>query len=612
MEKKENEKRIDWTKFYGVPLVKKDREVLGMRMDVNIYVQDPFIANEKKESQKLGIEKIGLDLEPGLFDGPTSSRIAVVDYNVDTNIIARPVEWDVEKKEFVEVNNSNCEDDNSNNVFFHQVNIWSIIQNIIAFFEDPHVMGRPIPWAFNGNRLIVVPHAGKVENSSYDRKGKCLLFGYFKYHGDPVYTCLSHDIVAHETGHAILDGIRPYYLNFSSLQTAAFHEFIADFTSILSVLKTNKVRHVIADISEGNLLNAEVIANLAEEFAIKKTQSRYRSSNKQYLRRATNQIKMKQVENELDHYNCSEVLTGAMYNILANIYSLRIKKKKDSNRQALKNATQSVNRLAFRALDYCPPVDIQFADYVQALISANEIAYPVDTLGYKKIIKKTFKDRGIKQINLPQSPQAADLIWKYGLNSIATSRTAAYHFLNDNRDSFDIPENQDFEIADLYYTNKIGGENRKLPKEIILEYVWKESVNLKDSDFLELQNKRVPLLCGGTVVFEEQGNIIYRSRKVGTQLPTVEKEGKQRVKKLLGYIKKLIGLGMINYVTDGILEYVNLEQSAIPDSRSKGVGQNCFFELVPKDQRIKSPTNISPLEFNQLKHYLKSSSIVSY
>ncbi|UCH32772.1 MAG: hypothetical protein JSV05_05215 [Candidatus Bathyarchaeota archaeon] len=622
MGKNSSAKRIDWTQLYGIPLRKEDREALGMRMEVNIYVQDPFIA---KERPRLGKEKIGLDREPGLFDGPTSSRIAVVDYNVNTNITAKPVEWDVEKKEFLGVNTPKGEGDESDSVFFHQVNVWGIIQNIIAFFEDPHVMGRPIPWAFNGNRLIVVPHAGQEANSSYDRKGKCLVFGYFEHDGDPVYTCLSHDIVAHETGHAILDGIRPYYLRFSSLQTAAFHEFIADFTSILSVLKTRKVRHVVADTSEDDLRSAEVIANLAEEFAIKKTRNRYRQNYKQYLRRAINPTKMKQVENGWNYYHCSEVLTGAMYDILAETYKLRIDNKYDSNRAALKNASQSVNRLAFRALDYCPPVDIQFADYFQALISANEIAYPVDTLGYKKIIKETFKDKGIKQIDPLEPPQAADLIWKYGLNSIATSRTAAYHFLNDNRDCFDIPENQDFEIADLYYTNKIGGGNRKLPKEIILEYIWTESVDLKGSDFRELEDKRVPLLCGGTIVFEEHGNIVYRSRKPGTQLCTVEGEGKQRVEALLAYIKKLIALGMIKRVTDEVLEYVNLDQTAIPDtfnkdlpdmhvdasSRNEELGQKCFCELVREDKRIEKPTNISSFEFHQLRRYLKSSSIVS-
>ena len=67
----------------------------------------------------------------------------------------------------------------------------------------------PIPWAFEGNRLIVVPHAGYGQNAYYDRQSKSLQFYYFDKDGKTVYTCLSTDIVRHEFGHAVLDGVRP-------------------------------------------------------------------------------------------------------------------------------------------------------------------------------------------------------------------------------------------------------------------------------------------------------------------------------------------------------------------------------------------------------------------
>ncbi len=98
-----------------------------------------------------------------------------------------------------------------------------------------------------------------------------------------------------------------------------------------------------------------------------------------------------------------------------------------------------------------------------------------------------------------------------------SSRTAAYHFLNDNRDRLDIPAKQDFEIADLYYTDKVVAGFRKLPREIVLEYVWKEDVLLKGNEFGRLQNRNFSLLCGGTLVFDERGNILYWSKKEGTK-----------------------------------------------------------------------------------------------
>ena len=48
-------------------------------------------------------------------------------------------------------------------------------------------MGRTIPWAFEGNRLIVVPHAGYGENAYYDRTSKSFQFYYFGSEQDTVW-----------------------------------------------------------------------------------------------------------------------------------------------------------------------------------------------------------------------------------------------------------------------------------------------------------------------------------------------------------------------------------------------------------------------------------------
>lgn len=579
---------------------------MEMSVDVNIYVQDPLVADNHKKSGRFGIQKIRIDRDPGLDDGPTSSRIAVVDYNCDIKKVAKPAEWDIQNKEFAGASDSTS-------VFFHQVNVWAITQNILSFFEDPTLMGRPIPWAFNGNRLIILPHAGKTTtiNTAYNRKGKCLTLSYSTSKGVAVYDCLSHDVVAHEIGHAILDGIRPYYYNSISLETRAFHEFIADFTAVLSPLIIRLVRHQVADTSKGNLKKAKVISELAEQKAAEE------NAFKQYVRNALNLTTMENVKDKSVPHDRSLPLTGAMFEILDNITSLRMEKEKDTPKQALKTVTQDISRITFRALDYCPPVDIQFADYLDALVRANEIAYPVDKLGYREVIRTAFKRRGINQLVQLYPLNPAELIWKYGLHSIATSRTAAYHFLNDNRDCLDIPVHQDFEIADLYYTNKTAGPNRKLPREIVVEYVWKESFILEGTDFGKLENRRIPLLCGGTLVFDELGNILYRCRKVGTSPDCtfdVREEGEQRVKELVGYIMMLVNSWgensagkFLDGATTDTLRFVTPKKRGLSDTTdSDQITQKSFSALVPKNQCINTPKNISSLEFDQLLHHLKS------
>ena len=37
---------------------------------------------------------------------------------------------------------------------FHQVSVWALLQDTLAFFEGASALGRTIPWAFEGNRLM--------------------------------------------------------------------------------------------------------------------------------------------------------------------------------------------------------------------------------------------------------------------------------------------------------------------------------------------------------------------------------------------------------------------------------------------------------------------------
>lgn len=560
-----SEIRVEDRKLYEVSqdLSKIVRKELGLRFPVNIFVQDPLVAEKHKKEGVLGIDTIDLDWEPSITDGPTSSRIAVVDYNADTGILAEPVTWDSEKKAFINA-------DDPDGFQFHQVNVWAIVQNTLAFFEDPYVMGRPIPWGFDGNKLIVVPHAGVMKNAFYDRRSKSLQFYYFSSDGKPVYTCLSHDIVTHEAGHAILDGIRPYYHEISSVQTAAFHEFIADLTAILSVLRNNDVRHAIADISKGDLLKDTVIADLAEQFAQKEVEGTYEDAQRYYLRTARNDVRMEDIEGKWVPHDCSLVLTGALFEILAIITKLHMDEYGLSERQALWKTTQHLTRMAFRALDFCPPVDIQFIDYALAVLNANEHAYPEDKYGYQTIVKDVFTKRGLTELDPPPVLYSVNLTWKYDINSIASSRTAAYHFLNDNRGQLDIPPHQDIEIADIYFTDKVVGANERLPREIILEYVWKEDVNLEDERFGRFQGQIIPLLCGGTLVFDERGNNLSCCKKSGTQMGEEQEEGERRKENLLNYVAKLISVGVIG-LTEGDTYYdVDMYQPAIVGRKVDG------------------------------------------
>src|SRR5262249_26909715 len=80
--------------------------------------------------------------------------------------------------------------------------------------------------------------------------------------GKPVFTGLSHDGVAHETTHALLDGLRRRYMERSTPDQAAFHEGFADIVAVLSMFSLPDVVDAGLDLASGgrsNLISSELL-----------------------------------------------------------------------------------------------------------------------------------------------------------------------------------------------------------------------------------------------------------------------------------------------------------------------------------------------------------------
>jgi hypothetical protein len=63
-------------------------------------------------------------------------------------------------------------------------------------------------------------------------------------------------------------------------------------------------------------------------------------------------------------------------------------------REAAKSA-RHVLTMCIRALDYCPPVDLTFGEYLRALITADADLVPDDDLGYRIAVIEAFRRRAI-------------------------------------------------------------------------------------------------------------------------------------------------------------------------------------------------------------------------
>ena len=565
------------SKYLSTP----SKDELGLRIPFDVYLQDPYVS---KNDPKFGFdEDFFVNWEPGIADGPTSARFAVVDYNGDTGAIIPMAVWDEIKEAFLAPDKTILDRKNASLPQFHQVNVWAVLQRALTFFEEGSGLGRRIPFGFEGNRLIVLPHAGYGKNAYYDRKSKSLQFYYFDLDDERIYTCLSTDIINHEFGHAVLDGIRPYYYESSLVQTGAFHEFIGDLTAILIILRNNNFRGKIAAETKGVISAAAHLTSLAEEFGSA-------VSDNPYLRTALNKLTMADISDTDGPHTVSQVLTGAMFDIIKELTRHYIKRGR-TVKEAFYNAVDRMQRTAIQPLDLLPPVDVTFRDYARAVLRSEELSNPTDPYNYYEMMLNVFVKRNIldkkdrKELLAPKyvyNRMEVDVY--HDIGDISRSRATAYHFLDDNRDKLFIPANQDVIVADLYDANKYLYQANRLPRQIILEYIWREDVVLNGKRFAEFEGQSTTMLCGGTLVFDDKGNILSWFRKPGTvggkgkDWEAENAAGKKRLSDFLNDLAKRIQSGQVGAVLGSSKGMVATLVPPVTVSKQDGVLK---FELSP-------------------------------
>ena len=503
---------------------------LEVRIPFDVYFQDPFVtaSNAAYDFD----EQFAVPWEPGLNDGPTSARFAVVDYDGGTEILNPPARWDADLDKFVDTNGKVLDRDNLDSPQFRQMNVWASLQNALDFFESGFGLGRRIAWGFEGNRLIVVPHAGYGENAFYDRESKSLQFYYFDRGEEDapkrIHTCLSADIINHEFGHAVLDGIRPHYHESVFAETAAFHEFLGDISAILIAFRNTAFRGQIAKATGGDLDQENPLSSLDEEFG-------KNIGDQPYLRSARNKLKYKDVKDDQRQHYMSQVLTGAMFDIIRRL-TAHYMKKGESAKKALWSTIRRMQCMAVQPLDLLPPVDVTFEDYALAVLRAEQIANPTDPNGYRNMMIDVFVGRGIlskaQAIELKKPVTVfdrLDVAVFHDPQSIAASRANAYRFLDDNRSDLFIPFAADVVVTDLSMAQKLTVAARRLPRQVLLQYIWREDVPLEGERFGRFEGQMTSMLCGGTLALDIDGNCLDWRRKPGT-MPLLEGGGKREAK----------------------------------------------------------------------------------
>lgn len=390
--------------------------------------------------------KCGDMLQPG----PIGEYVEVVDYDPASECFYAPVDLNqpyLLAQDGLEPSEGNPQ--------FHQQMVYAVAMTTIRKFE--RALGRKALWAPRRpawkpgqryeqeqyvQRLRIYPHALREANAYYSPEKKSLLFGYFpasetdsRHHlaGGTVFTCLSHDIIAHETAHALLDGMHRRFNEASNPDVLAFHEAFADIVALFQHFSFPEVlRHQIAK-TRGNLGTESLLAQLAQEFGSAigshgALRDALGSKENGTWKRA--EPDPSRINRTFEPHERGSILVAAIFDAFVSIYKRRtadLLRIATSGTGVLPEGALSpdlVNRLAteaskaadhiltmcIRALDYCPPVDLTFGDYLRALITADYDLVPDDDLGYRLAIVEAFRGHGIYPHDV-RSLSVDSLLW---------------------------------------------------------------------------------------------------------------------------------------------------------------------------------------------------------
>ncbi len=368
--------------------------------------------------------------------GPVADRLAVVDYDPVAHRAYPPVDL-----EDPAVLSQDGLAPSVSDPRFHQQMVYAVARKTVLDFESS--LGRQTRWAFNTKPnvsprpLELFPHGLHSANAFYSRELGAVVFGSFRAEsserstaGEVVHTCLSHDIIAHEVTHALVDGEKQFFSLDTNPDVPAFHEALADVVALLQKFRFTEATKAALRRTGGTLWQRQytrrpeaqargdavgadrVVRNplleLAGQFGVA-------LGKRAALRSALGKVDPSPKDYELarEPHERGAILVAAIFDAYFTVFGRR---NDDLLSQALlatrdgaplpewlterlarsaASIAETFLRICVRALDYCPPVDVTFGDYLRALITSDGDFMPEDPWLFRHAFIDAFRVRGL-------------------------------------------------------------------------------------------------------------------------------------------------------------------------------------------------------------------------
>ena len=207
-----------------------------------------------------------------------------------------------------------------------------------------------------------------------------------------MYTCLSYDVVVHETTHAVLDGLRRRFLEPGLPDQAAFHEGFADIVALLSVFSMHPVveQALGRPTRTGGSSDGESSRDARAGACCSGRRGDRRGAHAGPRRAPRSALKppppdWRELPEFQEPHRRGEVLVAVVFDCSSTIWVERLQPLLPPEAEAANVATLDRARAAeegagrhaqlltmmIRGLDYLPPVEFEFGDLLNAVLLAD-------------------------------------------------------------------------------------------------------------------------------------------------------------------------------------------------------------------------------------------------
>lgn len=387
-----------------------------------------------------------------------------------------------------------------------QVNAHVITTETLHLFEG--YKGSKIDWAV-GEKISVTPHKQEGRNAYYSRWGGGTNYFYSDSPGlgHVMKTANSADVVSHETGHALLDGMRPGYFGTHDDETGAFHEAFGDCAAILYGLTQKANRDKFAEQTGGDTTKHNVFSSLAEEFGAARVLDNTDPSDdhKTWLRTTQTSFKYKPPsqlpdgrgsETELGRevHSFSRLFSSAFYDSVAAVYN-QARAEGKSIDEALITAEKVNGPALQRSIESASTSRATFKQIALGMIAADKAkgGKYADGMAQAFIKREIITAADIKA-NEERHAQVPNVQLPEG----GLTRANAVGFLEANAAALGLP-------ADLPYVPERSTTNGEGETFVTYRYTQEVPVTVAG-----LEGKVTDVAGGVTLVFDREGKLIDR------------------------------------------------------------------------------------------------------